>query len=65
MEEPERKAALCTTACNGTKFAKLMWVVTAKAKMVKARKTGQIEEKLDCIISFLCMQMQMMLHNIG
>ena len=65
MEEPECEAALRATARSGTKFAKLIRVVTAKAKAVEAHKTGWIEEKLDCIISLLRIQTQMMLHNVG
>ena len=65
MEESEREAALHATAHSDTKFAKVMRVVMAKAKAVKARKTGWVEEKLDRIISLLRMQTQMMLHDVG
>ena len=65
MEEPDPKAVLYATACSSIKFAKLMWVVTAKAKKeVKAYKTSQIKEKLNHIISILHIQMQMILHNV-
>ena len=65
MEEPEHKAALRATACSGAKFAKIMRVITAKAKVDNAHKTGWVKEKLDHIISLLRMQMQMMLHDVG
>ena len=55
MEKPEREAAFRATARNGAKFAKVMQVVTAKAKAVEARKTGRVKEKFDRIISFLRM----------
>ena len=55
MEEPEYKTVPHITAHSNTKFAKLIQIVTAKAKMVKACKTNQIEEKLNCII-FLSMK---------
>ena len=65
IKKSERKAAFRAIACSDAKSAKVMRIVMAKAKAVEARKTGQVKEKLDHIIFFLCMQTQMMLHDIG
>ena len=64
IKEPDYKAGFQATACSSTKFVKFIRLVTIKAKAVKACKTGWIEEKLNCIIFFLRMQTQMILHNI-